>query len=87
MQLVEISEVYAAEAARLRRVLRELRQQRKRSDSATERAGLTVQIGWKRKQLSEAQKLAELCKRYYEPGYYRDPDYTLQEVVIYDKEF
>lgn len=86
MKLVEISEVYAAEADRLRRVLRVLRQQRKRSDSASERAGLTVQIGWMGKQLSEARKLAELCKRYYEPGYYRDPDYTLQGVVFYGKE-
>ena len=83
MKLVDLSEDYAAEAVRLRRTLRELRQQRKRSESAEERGLLAVQIGWMNKQLGEMRKLAELCRRYYEPDYYRDPDYTLQEVVIH----
>lgn len=35
-------------------------------------------------QLHEARAVAELCARYYEPGFYRTPEYTLQGDICND---
>ena len=34
--------------------------------------------------LTQCNELHELCVRYYAPDYYRNPKYTLQEVVFYE---
>lgn len=83
MTLAEIAESYSAETARLRAVLRELRRRRRLSTDAEERAMLRVQISWTEPVYRQMKALAELCAHYYDAGFYRDPDYTLQGVYIH----
>lgn len=68
------AEALARRAAALRRVLR------RDGTQVRARAELT-RID---QQLREARALAELCARYYEPGYYRPPEYTLQGDIRHD---
>ena len=81
MTLSEIAVEYAAAAEALARRAAALRRVLRRDGTqARARAELT----WIEQQLRETRALAELCARYYEPGYYRTPEYTLQEVVCSD---
>lgn len=68
------AEALARRAAALRRVLR------RDGTQVRARAELT-RID---QQLREARALAELCARYYDPGYFRPPEYTLQGDICND---
>lgn len=68
------AEALARRAAALRRVLRR--------DGTQVRA--RAELTRIEQQLREARALAELCARYYEPGYYRPPEYTLQGDICHD---
>lgn len=80
MTLAEISADYAAEALRLRGRLRELRKAFRAADDPIERGRLRVEISQLTRIQAQCYELAELCRHYYDAGFYRSPRFTLQEV-------
>lgn len=76
--------LYAAEAARCRARCAALRRARNAATDAGERARLSFALRREEDVLTQCNELHELCVRYYAPDYYRNPKYTLQEVVFYE---
>lgn len=79
MTLAEIAAGYYAEALRLRVVIGQLRARRKTAYSAEQRAALGHEIAVIAGVQEQCYALAELCEKYYERGYYRNPRYTMNE--------
>ena len=70
MTLYEIGVEYEKAAVPLRARLRELRQQLKTVDDPGERFNIKRRIAELTPMLTDCNKLAKYCKRYYERGYY-----------------
>ena len=79
MTLSEMAAVYRAEARRQRAIMARLRAQRKAARSAAERAEIVHLIAVHGAIQTQCYDLAELCERYYDRGYYRNPKYTFNE--------
>lgn len=79
MTLSEMAAVYRAEARRQRAIMARLRAQRKAARSAAERAEIVHLIAIHGAIQTQCYDLAELCERYYDRAYYRNPKYTLNE--------
>lgn len=79
MTLKEIAKDYEAAAVPLRKRLRELRQALNATDDPEESFRLKRRIAELTPMLTECNKLAKLCKHYYDRGFYRDGTYCLNE--------
>ena len=79
MTLSEMAAVYRAEARRQRAIMARLRAQRKAARSAAERAEIVHLIAVHGAIQTQCYDLAELCERYYDRAYYRNPKYTMNE--------
>ena len=79
MALYDLAAVYRAEALRQRAIMARLRAQRKAARSAAERAEIVHLIAVHGAIQTQCYDLAELCERYYDRDYYRNPKYTMNE--------
>ena len=79
MTLSEMAAAYRAEALRQRAIMARLRAQRKAARSAAERAGIVHLIAIHGAIQTQCYDLAELCERYYDRAYYRNPKYTMND--------
>lgn len=79
MTLSEMAAAYRAEALRQRAIMVRLRAQRKAARSAAERAEIVHLIAIHGAIQTQCYDLAELCERYYDRAYYRNPKYTMNE--------
>lgn len=79
MTLSEMAAVYRAEARRQRAIMARLRAQRKAARSAAERAEIVHLIAIHGAIQTQCYDLTELCERYYDRAYYRNPKYTMNE--------
>lgn len=79
MTLSEMAVVYRAEALRQRAIMARLRAQRKAARSAAERAEIVHLIAIHGAIQTQCYDLAELCERYYDRAYYRNPKYTFND--------
>lgn len=79
MTLSEMAAAYRAEALRQRAIMARLRTRRKAARSAAERAEIVHLIAIHGAIQTQCYDLAELCERYYDCGYYRNPKYTMNE--------
>lgn len=79
MTLFEMAAVYRAEARRQRAIMARLRAQRKAARSAAERAEIVHLIAIHGAIQTQCYDLAELCERYYDRAYYRNPKYTFND--------
>lgn len=79
MTLSEMAAVYRAEARRQRAIMARLRAQRKAARSAAERAEIVHLIAIHGAIQTQCYDLAELCERYYDRAYYRNPKYTFND--------
>lgn len=70
MTLYEIGETYEASAIPLRNRLRELRAMLKTAATSEERFYIKRRIAELAPMLTECNKMANFCKRYYERGFY-----------------
>ena len=77
----EIAADYAATAEALARRATALRRVLRRDGTQVRARAELTRID---QQLREARALAELCARYYDPGFYRTPEYTLQGDICND---
>lgn len=77
MTLVQLSEEYEASAALLRKRLRFLRLELAKAKDPEEIWHLKRRIAELTPMLTQMNELAELTRRYYERGYYRNAKYTL----------
>ena len=77
MHLWELSESYEAAARPLRARLAELRKLLAQEKDPEEIWHLKRRIAELTPMLTEMNELAELTRRYYEPGYHRNEKYTL----------
>ena len=77
MTLAQISQEYEASAALLRKRLRFLRQELAKAEDPEEIWHLKRRIAELTPMLTQMNELAELTRRYYERGYYRNAKYTL----------
>ena len=77
MHLWELSESYEAAARPLRARLAELRKLLSQEKDPEEIWHLKRRIAELTPMLTEMNELAELTRRYYEPGYHRNEKYTL----------
>ena len=77
--LSEMAVVYRAEALRQRAIMARLRAQRKAARSAAERAEIVHLIAIHGAIQTQCYDLAELCERYYDRAYYRNPKYTFND--------
>lgn len=76
MLLSDMAEVYAAEGRRIGARLAALRRLRRAEIDAERRAEIAHQIAVLGGIQSDCYAIAQVCARYYERGYYRDPRYT-----------
>lgn len=79
MTLSEMAAAYRAEALRQRAIMARLRAQRKAARSAAERAEIVHLIAIHGAIQTQCYDLAELCERYYDRAYYRNPKYTMND--------
>ena len=77
MTLAEMSKDYEAAALLLRRRLRLLRLELAREQDPDRIWRIQRRITELTPMLTEMNELAELTRRYYEPGYHRNEKYTL----------
>ena len=77
MTLQELSRCYEEAAVPLRERLRELRYLLAAAEDPEEIWHLKRRIAELTPMLTEMNELAELTRRYYEPGYHRNEKYTL----------
>lgn len=83
MTLERLAAGYAATAAVLEQQAAAKRRAIKRA-VGSEYVRLRRALTLLEQQVHEARALAELCARYYEPGFYRTPEYTLQGDICND---
>lgn len=83
MTLESLAAGYAETAAGLEQQAAAKRRAIKRADGS-EYARLRRALTLLEQQVHEARTIAELCARYYEPGFYRTPEYTLQGDICND---
>lgn len=79
MTLSEMAAAYRAEALRQRAIMARLRTRRKATRSAAERAEIVHLIAIHGAIQTQCYDLAELCERYYDRDYYRNPKYTFND--------
>lgn len=79
MTLFDMAAAYRAEARRQRAIMARLRAQRKAARSAAERAEIVHLIAIHGAIQTQCYDLAELCERYYDRAYYRNPKYTFND--------
>lgn len=77
MTLAELSAGYEASAVLLRRRLKELRQACAAAEDPEDLWHLKRRIAELTPMLTQMNELAELTRRYYERGYWRNEKYTL----------
>ena len=77
MTLLELSAEYQASADLLRNRLRALRRQLRQAEDPAVCFALQRRISLLTELLRQTNELAELTKRYYERGYWRNEKYTL----------
>ena len=77
MTLAEISKDYEYSAQLLRKRLKFLRQELAKAEDPEEIWHLKRRIAELTPMLTQMNELAELTRRYYERGYYRNAKYTL----------
>ena len=77
MTLAELSKCYEEAAVPLRARLRELRYMLAAAEDPEEIWHIKRRIAELTPMLTQMNELAELTKRYYERGYYRNEKYTL----------
>lgn len=77
MSLSELSAAYEQSAQLLRQRLRQLRQMLQQTDDPEVEFALRQRMGELSPLLTEMNDLAELTRRYYERGYWKNEKYTL----------
>lgn len=79
MTLFDMAVAYRDEARRQRAIMARLRTRRKAARSAAERAEIVHLIAIHGAIQTQCYDLAELCERYYDRAYYRNPKYTFND--------
>lgn len=76
MKLAEIAPFYEEEMIKRRTLLTELRRAFRNAPSE-KRCMLRFEITRNEQVYKQARALEELCRRYYEPDFWRPPDFTM----------